>query len=60
HIHPNNTGARLFTCKHFGLVRSRSGSAYGLKEYYGICKIKYVHQLQNLYFALTVEELVTL
>lgn len=45
--------------KYFNLSKTEGGYYYSPDGYHTTeCLIKYVHQLQNLYFALTSEELV--
>ena len=54
-----NESQNAWTIKHFNLLLEydEDGSYDVMFEYYYISKLKYVHQLQNIYFALTYKEL---
>jgi hypothetical protein len=56
-----HSGGYLWNCKKIGenrfLNNPYSVTHFEIKGYFGKSHIQYVHQLQNLYFALTGEEL---
>lgn len=60
-IHVDNIRFRLFqinaSCSYNDNENEFTVTVYQYKYRIEICRIKYVHQLQNLYFALTNEEL---
>ncbi len=51
---PNNTGTFLWTINEIGFIQSDKFYCASIDS---LIEIQYVHQLQNLYFALTGEEL---